>query len=84
MFDALRWLMCAGAPWRLLPGDLPPWHVVYDQAQRWIATGVFTAMVDDLRAVLRLAQGRPPEPSGAVLDARILQSTPGKRRARRL
>ena len=76
VFDALRWLMRAGAPWRLLPGDLPPWHAVYDQAQRWIAAGVFTAMVDDLRAVLRLAQGRPPEPSAAVLDARTLQSTP--------
>ena len=76
VFDALRWLMRAGAPWRLLPGDLPPWHAVYDQAQRWIAAGVFTAMVDDLCAVLRLAQGRAPAPSAAVLDARTLQSTP--------
>jgi transposase len=24
VFDALRWLMRAGAPWRLLPGDFPP------------------------------------------------------------
>jgi transposase len=24
MFDALRWLMRAGASWRLLPGDFPP------------------------------------------------------------
>ena len=76
VFDALRWLMRAGAPWRLLPGDLPPWHAVYDQAQRWIAAGVFKAMVHDLRAVLRLAQGRSPAPSAAVLDARTLQSTP--------
>ncbi|HYF56103.1 MAG TPA: IS5 family transposase [Salinarimonas sp.] len=76
VFDALRWLMRAGAPWRLLPGDFPPWHAVYDQARRWIAAGVFEAMVHDLRAVLRLSQGRAPEPSAAVLDARTLQSTP--------
>ncbi len=76
VFDALRWLMRAGAPWRLLPGDLPPWHAVYDQAQRWLAAGVFEAMVHDLRAVLRLAQGRRPDPSAVVLDARTLQSTP--------
>lgn len=75
-FDALRWLLRAGAPWRLLPGDLPPWHAVYDQAQRWLAAGVFATMVHDLRVVLRLAQGRPPTPSAAVLDARTLQSTP--------
>ncbi len=49
---------------------------MYDQAQRWIAAGVFKVMVDDLRAVLRLAQGRSPAPSAAVLDARTLQSTP--------
>ena len=33
-------------------------------------------MVHDLRAVLRQAQGRSPDPSAAVLDARTLQSTP--------
>ena len=76
VFDALRWLLRAGAPWRLLPGDFPPWHAVYDQARRWIAAGVFEAMVHDLRAVLRLSQGRRPEPTAAVLDARTLQSTP--------
>lgn len=26
----LRYLARAGAPWRLLPNDLPPWHAVYD------------------------------------------------------
>lgn len=76
VFDALRWLMRAGASWRLLPGDFPPWHAVYDQAQRWLAAGVFQAMVHDLRAVLRLAQGRAPDPSAVILDARTLQSTP--------
>lgn len=76
VFDALRWLMRAGAPWRLLPGDFPPWHAVYDQARRWMMAGVFEVMVHDLRVVLRLAQGRAPEPSAVVLDARTLQSTP--------
>ena len=76
VFSALRWLMRAGAPLRLLPGDFPPWHAVYDQAQRWIAAGVFEVMVHHLRAVLRHAQGSPPDPRAAVLDARTLQSTP--------
>jgi len=72
----LRWIVRAGAPWRMLPHDFPPWEAVYQQTQRWIDAGVFEAMVHDLREVLRLAQGRAPSPSAAVLDSRTLRSTP--------
>jgi len=40
VFDALRYLVREGCPWRMIPNDLPPWHAVYDQARRWIAAGV--------------------------------------------
>lgn len=76
VFNALRWMVRAGAPWRMIPHDFPPWHVVYEQAQRWIKAGVFEAMVHDLRALLRMAQDRAPAPTAAVLDSRTLQSTP--------
>lgn len=76
VFDALRWIVRAGAPWRMLPHDFPPWEAVYQQTQRWINAGVFEAMVHDLRELLRLAQGRAPGPSAAVLDSRTLRSTP--------
>ncbi len=39
VFNALRWLMRAGASWRMLPHDLPPWPLVYQQTQRWLAAG---------------------------------------------
>jgi transposase len=71
----LRWLVRAGAAWRLLPHDFPPWSTVYQQTQRWLAAGVFEAMVDDLRAVLRLLDGREEEPSAIILDSRTLQSS---------
>jgi hypothetical protein len=48
---------------------------VHQQAQRWIAAGVFEALVHDLWAVLRLADDRAPQPSAIVLDARTLQSS---------
>jgi len=76
VFDALRWIVRAGAPWRMMPNDFPPWEAVYQQTQRWIAAEVFGAMVHDLRAMLRLAQGRAADPSAAVLDSRTLRSTP--------
>jgi transposase len=76
VFDALRWLVKAGCSWRLLPHDFPPWEAVYQQARRWVAAGCFEAMAHDLRAVLRLAAGRAPSPSAAILDGRTIQSTP--------
>ena len=76
VFNGLRWMIRTGAPWRLLPNDLPPWHAVFDQTQRWLKAGVFESMVHDLRQLLRLADGRNAEPSAAILDSRTLQSTP--------
>jgi len=76
VFNGLRWIVRAGAPWRMMPNDLPPWYTVYQQTQRWIAAGVFEAIVHDLRAVLRLSKGRKEQPRAAIFDSRTLQSTP--------
>ncbi len=76
VFNALRWIVRTGAQWRMMPNDLPPWHTVYQQAQRWIAAGVFEDMVHDLGALLRLAKGKKEQPSAAIFDGRTVQSTP--------
>lgn len=76
VFNGLRWIVRAGAAWRMMPHDLPPWHTVYQQTQRWMEAGVFEAMVHDLRLLLRLAAGREAQPSAAIFDGRTLQSTP--------
>src|SRR5215217_2834306 len=76
VFNGMRYVVRGGLAWRMIPNDLPPWSVVYQQAQRWIAAGVFEAMAQDLRRILRLLEGRREEPSAAVFDSRTLQSTP--------
>ena len=76
VFNALRWMVRTGAPWRYLPSDLPPWEAVYQQSQRWIRAGVFEAMVADLREILRLTTGRKAKPTAVIFDSRTLQSTP--------
>src|ERR671926_355210 len=58
VFNGLRWIVRAGAAWRIMHPDLPPWHTVYQQSHRWLTAGVFEAIGHDLRAVLWLAQGR--------------------------
>src|SRR5919197_915799 len=75
VFNGLRWIARAGAPWRMMPNDLPPYYVVYQQTQRWLKAQVFESLVHDLRAVLRIAVGRQEKPTAAVLDSRTLQST---------
>src|SRR5215207_5779077 len=76
VFNGLRFIVRGGLQWRLMPHDLPPWDIVYQQTRRWMNAGCFEAIVHDLRALLRLAAGRAPEPTAAILDSRTLQSTP--------
>jgi len=76
VYNGLRWIVRTGAQWRMMPHDLAPWATVYQQTQRWLKAGVFEAIVADLRAVLRLAEGRNEQPSAAIFDSRTLQSSP--------
>lgn len=76
VFNALRWLVRSGAPWRMMPHEFPPWPAVYQQTRRWLRAGCFEAMVHDLRMLLRKYAGRDAQPSAVVLDSRTLQSTP--------
>jgi transposase len=75
VFNALRWLARAGAAWRMLPNDLPPWPAVYQQFRRWDDARCFEAMISDMRSIIRTAEGRQGQPSAIILDGRTLQSS---------
>jgi transposase len=76
VFNGLRYIVRTGAHWRMLPHDLPPWPVVYQQTRRWLAAGCFETLVEDLRVLVRLTATRRGQPTAAILDSRTLQSTP--------
>jgi len=76
VFNGVRYIVKTGAQWRMLPHDLPPWPVVYQQMRRWMAAGSFEAIVHDLRVMLRRAAERAHPPTAAILDSRTIQSTP--------
>src|SRR6202167_2681450 len=40
VFNGLRYIAKTGCHWRMLPNDLPPWTVVYQQMRRWIDAGI--------------------------------------------
>ena len=75
VFNGLRWIVRTGSPWRYMPNDLPPWHTVYQQTHRWFKAGVFEFMVADLRALIRLGEGRSVDPTAAIFDSRTLQGS---------
>jgi transposase len=75
--NAVRWLVRAGAPWRLMPGDLPPWPAVYQQTQRWLRAGCFSDVVADfsgsqaLPAQLAQTTGSLDQISGVRMSAQF-------------
>ena len=73
IFNAMRYMVRAGCPWRMMPNDLPPWHTVYQQARRWIKAGCFEAMAHDLRILLRLLAGKAGQPTAVILDGRTMR-----------
>jgi transposase len=80
VFNGLRSIVRTGAHWRMMPHDLPPWPVVYQQTRRWLVAGCFETLVEtlveDLRLLVRLTAKRHGQPTAAILDSRTLQSTP--------
>ena len=76
LFNGLRFIARTGLQWRYMPHDLPPWHAVYQQTRRWLDADVFSAIIADLRELIRLGEGRSAQPSAMILDSRTLRSTP--------
>jgi putative transposase len=75
MIDAMFYICDNGVKWRALPADFPPWKTVYGMFSRWKADGVWADIADLLRARVRVAEGRHPEPSAAVIDSQSVHES---------
>ena len=75
MVDALLYLVDNGIKWRAMPADFPPWRTVWGMHARWKEDGVPAGIVDGLRALIRMAAGRHPEPSAGVIDAQSVHES---------
>nr|WP_322816548.1 transposase [Chloroflexus sp.] len=60
--NGLRSMLRTGAPWRMLPTDVPPWYVVDHQTQHWLTAGVCEQMLHAVRMLLRDITDRTPRP----------------------
>jgi putative transposase len=81
LINAIFYVVRSGCAWRLLPHDFPPWKTVYHYFRLWRLEGIWERMNAALRTELRVADGREPEPSAAVLDSQSVKTTetPGVR-----
>jgi transposase len=81
--DAIRYLTHNGPVWRALPADFPPAGTVYWWAGKWQADGSTERLHDDLRERVRLAAGRKPRPTVAIIDSQSVKGSEMIARTRR-
>src|SRR5262249_52243873 len=77
VLDSILYVLRSGCPWRMLPHDLMP----FDAAHRWFSTwrrdGTWDRLHDRLRDLTRIAAGKDPQPTAAILDAQSIKSSEG-------
>lgn len=73
--NAIVYQLRSGGAWRLLPHDFPNWSTVYGYFSRWSKDGTWERINAQLRRNLRVAEGRDPEPSAAIMDSQSVKTT---------
>jgi len=71
--NAIFYVVRTGCSWRQLPADLPPWHTVYWYFVRFEQAKVTEKILPVVRAQLRVAEGRDPEPSAGLIDSQTVK-----------
>jgi transposase len=77
LVDTIFCVLVTGCAWRLVPRDLAPWNTAYKVFAAWTADGTWARVHDELRDRVRVAEGRDPHPSEAVLDSQSVRTHQG-------
>ena len=88
--NAILYVCRTGIPWEYLPHDFPPYKTVYDYYAKWEADGTTETLHDLFRQQVRVAKGRTPTPTAAIIDSQsmktscnVSETSQGSTRARR-
>ena len=73
--DAIFYRLRTGCQWRMLPTDFPAWPTVYYYFRKWGDDGTWERINTALRQRVRVAAGRNPEPSAAIIDSQSVKTT---------
>ena len=72
VLDAIFYLVRSGIAWRALPADFPPHQTVLAPFRRWTRARAWCRIYAALRERARLADGRGPVPTAAVIDSQTV------------
>jgi transposase len=73
ILNAVFYVAATGCQWRALPSNYPNWNTVHRYHLAWSRDGTWERICDRLRTLVRESEGRDPEPSAGVVDARSVQ-----------
>ena len=71
--NAIFYVASTGCQWRALPERFPHWNTVHRYHLRWSRDGTWEAICARLTALVREREGRDPECSASVVDARSVR-----------
>jgi putative transposase len=74
VLNGALYLSRSGCQWRSLPHDFPPWATVAYYYYRFRNDGIWLKMHDALRQGVRLAAGKEPTPSAAIIDSQSVKT----------
>src|SRR3984893_4470597 len=75
ILNGIFYIVRSGSAWKLLPHDLPPWRTIYHYFWSWRGAGTWQKIHDTVRAKVRQAAGREPQPSGAIVDSQTVRTS---------
>ena len=76
VLNAIFYLVRSGCAWRMLPHDLPPWRICYYYFMVWKREGVWEAIHDRLREIVRTHHGKKkPRPLRLLTHKALKQLT---------
>jgi transposase len=71
--NAIFYVAATGCQWRALPGCYPQWNTVHRYHLTWSEDGTWEAICARLVELVREQEGREPEASAGVIDARSVR-----------
>lgn len=75
LVNAILYLNRTSCQWRQLPHDYPNWSTVYRYFRQFCLDGTWESINTILRAKVRVAEGRKPTPSAAIIDSQSVKTT---------
>jgi putative transposase len=75
ILNAIFYVLKSGCAWRMLPHDFPPYQTIYEFFCAWKQDGTWKKIHDTLRAKVRRAAGKKPQPTAGIVDSQSVKTT---------